>query len=177
MKLFFLCLLCSLVFQTNAFWFRDLLKSSYNDCLSSYSFMVNYKKHCDHGKSFIESDFDEDVDDDIFRSVPNLREHKMNKRMEEEKDCYTAQLLFELGKSRDRLIKRAGCNSTDMVFRSNTTSIEAKLFLTYTLECNKTITRVNKRGKTIQKHKLIQELKRMRCEKAKLLENQNKSNF
>lgn len=176
MKFFYLYITCTLVIQSNAFWFQDLIKSSYSDCLSSYSFMVNYKKYCDHGKSFIENDFDNDVDDDIFRSFKKRK----NEKKIEEKDCYTAELLFEIGKSKDRLIKRAGCSPTEMAFRSNTTNNTinrgSKLFLTYTLECNKTITRIRK-GKTILKHRLIQEKRTIRCEKAKLLDKNKKSKF
>ena len=133
MKLLFICLISIFVFQTNAFSFENL----YSDCLSSFgSFSYNYKSYCDQGKELLNDYFD--TDDDPFDGKEQIRafsHERLNQPKLIDKSCLTAELLFEIGQSKNLLTQRTQCKSTYMKLESNTSYANSSLYFRYTLKC------------------------------------------
>lgn len=131
----------------DGFSFREMLDSSYKDCLSSYSFMWNVKKHCHTGLKFLEESFENDFD------MPfRLRQGKKGSNQPqsdspistqtdvvEKIKCFTAELMFEMGKTKKYMMKQ-NCKKKDIIFEGE--PVKNNTYFKFILKCRNSMCNV-----------------------------------
>ncbi len=140
MKVFLLTTAILLISHVESFSFKSLFQSSYADCLGSYSALTwNAQSYCFSGKQLMDENFGDDFDRP-FKSAPgpaniNQPVSSVKQKAPLNKDCFTGELLLEIGKVKQMLLF-FNCNGSRIAFAGEQITENKDQFFKYSLECS-----------------------------------------
>jgi hypothetical protein len=90
--------------------FNTLIGDSYQNCLGNFNFLWNSKEHCQYGKQLLEENIDFEFD--LYSRSGKIASAITLKN--EQKKCYSARLVYELGKCAEYLLEN--CENKSLSF-------------------------------------------------------------